>query len=48
MSTTSINFIVPKSGQLLIAAALVYMATNADSPSFNLTIPTILDQFGSS
>jgi len=30
-----------KSGLILIAAALVFMATNADAPSFNLSIATL-------
>jgi len=48
MTASSTNSVVPKSGLILIACALVYMATNADAPSFNLTIPTLQDQFGAS
>jgi len=46
--TTSPTGSLSKGALILIAAALVYMATNADAPSFNLTIPTLQDQFGAS
>jgi MFS family permease len=33
---------------ILIAATLIFMATNADNPSFNLTIPTLTQEFEAS
>lgn len=42
------NSSASKSVPILIAAALVFMATNADAPSFNMTVPTLQEQFQAS